>query len=376
MAMTYDYLVVGAGFFGSVIAERIANDLGASVLVIDQRPHIAGNCYSEFDHQTGIEVHKYGTHIFHTSSAEVWEYISRFTEFNGYTHQVLTTYQDKVYQMPINLKTINAFYNLNLTPVEAREFLQTQIDRDAVKTPENLEQKAISLIGRPLYEAFIKNYTIKQWHTDPKDLPPSIIQRIPVRYNYCDDYFVDCRWQGIPLEGYTRIFDNMLQSPNIDVRLNCDFFDCRHQFEIKERIIYTGPIDRYFDYVHGRLQWRTVHFKRQTAEVEDYQGTAVMNYADPDTPFTRIHEFRHLHPERDYTPNRTVLFYESAGSDPKNPYYPVNSDRNQKIFKKYQELARKDQRVIIGGRLGSYAYYDMDKTILAALKCYKEKIAG
>ena len=374
--MTYDYLVVGAGFFGSVIAERIANDLDASVLVIDQRPHIAGNCYSEFDRQTGIEVHKYGTHIFHTSSAEVWEYISRFAEFNGYTHQVLTTYHDKVYQMPINLKTINAFYDLNLSPAEAKEFLQSEIARDAVKTPQNLEQKAISLIGRPLYEAFIKNYTIKQWNTDPKDLPPSIIQRMPVRYNYCDDYFVDCRWQGIPVEGYTRIFDNMLQSPNIDVRLNCDFFDCRDHFKINERIIYTGPIDRYFDYVHGRLEWRTVYFKRQTAEVEDYQGTAVMNYADPDTPFTRIHEFRHLHPERDYTQKQTVLFYESAGSDPSAPYYPVNSERNQAIFEKYQQLARQDQRVIIGGRLGAYAYYDMDKTILAALNCYEENIIG
>lgn len=370
--MNCDYLIVGAGIFGSVLAERIANDLGAKVLVIDKRSHIGGNCYSQFDKETGIEIHQYGTHIFHTSSKVAWEYIGQFAEFNNYHHQVLTMHKNKVYQMPINLETINSFYNLNLKPYEANIFLKKEIEKEGIKFPQNLEEKAISLIGRPLYEAFIKGYTIKQWQKDPKELPPDIIARLPVRYNYREDYFLDARWQGIPLEGYTKLFERLLESPNIHVELNCDYFKHLNDFNINNLIIYTGPIDRYFDYAFGRLEWRTVMFEKKIVDVEDYQGTSVMNYSDLDVKYTRIHEFRHLHPERKYSNLKSVIFYEAAGYDPENPFYPINTERNKKLFQKYKELAHHERGVIIGGRLGDYAYYDMDKAILAALNCYKK----
>jgi UDP-galactopyranose mutase len=372
--MKYDYLIVGAGFFGSVLSERIANDLHSKVLVIDKRPHIGGNCYSELDEETGIEIHRYGTHVFHTSSQTVWEYITRFTEFNSYYHQVLTTHKNKVYQMPINLETINSFYNLNLKPFEAREFLKKEIVKEGVQEPKNLEEKAISLIGRPLYEALIKGYTIKQWGMDPKDLPTSIITRLPVRYSYREDYFVDARWQGIPYEGYTEVFKRLLSSPNIRVELNCDYFKNRHHFNIKEKTIYTGPIDRYYDFQYGRLEWRSILLEKEVVAVEDYQGTAVMNYADVETKNIRIHEPRHLHPERDMANQKTVIFYETSNNNPDEPYYPINNQRNQNLLLKYKELSEKEDDVIIGGRLGDYAYYDMDKTILAALRCYENKI--
>jgi len=372
--MKCDYLIVGSGFFGSVLAERIANDLGDKVLVIDKRSHIGGNCFSEKDEETGIEFHKYGTHIFHTSSKKAWDYITQFTEFNNYHHQVLTTYKNKVYQMPINLETINSFYNINLKPFEVGEFIKKEIEKEGIQDPSNLEEKAISLIGRPLYEAFIKGYTIKQWDADPKDLPAKIITRLPVRYNYREDYFHTSRWQGIPYDGYTKIFQNLLKSPNIDVALNCDFFQHQDEFKVREKIIYTGPIDRYFDHVYGQLEWRSIVLQKETKDVEDYQGTAVMNYADTEVKYTRIHEPRHLHPERDYTKSKTIIFYEYSKSDPNAPYYPINTERNQLIFKRYKELAQKETQVIMGGRLGNYAYYDMDETILAALKCYETQI--
>jgi UDP-galactopyranose mutase len=372
--MRYDYLVVGAGFFGSVIAERLANDLGSKVLVIDKRSHIGGNCYSEVEPETGIEIHKYGTHIFHTSSKKVWEYITKFTEFNSYHHQVLTTYKNKVYQMPINLETINSFYNLNLKPYEAKEFIKNEIAKEGIKEPENLEEKAISLFGRSLYEALLKGYTIKQWGMDPKDLPTSIITRLPVRYNYREDYFVDAKWQGIPYEGYAGVFKRLLSSPNIRVELNCDYFENRQRFNIREKTIYTGPIDRYYDFQFGKLEWRSILLEKEVVAVEDYQGAAVMNYADVETKTIRIHEPRHLHPERDVTRQKTVIFYETSNADSDEPYYPINSQRNQNLLLKYRELSEKEDGVIIGGRLGDYAYYDMDKTILAALRCYEDKI--
>ncbi len=372
--MKFNYLIVGAGFFGSVLAERIANELNSKVLVIDKNSHIGGNCYSELDEKSGIEFHRYGTHIFHTSSKKVWDYITRFTEFNSYHHQVLTTHKNKVYQMPINLETINSFYNLNLNPYDAKEFLKKEIEKEGIKDPKNLEEKAISLIGRSLYEALIKSYTFKQWGKDPKELPPSIITRLPLRYNYREDYFVDARWQGIPLEGYTKVFERMLNSPNIHVELNCDYFKYRNDFNVREKIIYTGPIDQYFDYIYGNLEWRTVKFQKELIEIEDYQGTSVMNYGDIEVPYTRIHEPRHLHPERRYTKQKTVIFYEKSEYDPINPYYPINTERNHTLFNQYKELMQKENKVIIGGRLGDYAYYDMDKTILAALKCYEDKI--
>lgn len=363
-----DYLIVGAGFYGAVMAERIANRLNRTVLLIDKRNHIGGNCYSVIDEETGIEYHTYGTHVFHTNSVDVWRYINRFTEFNGYYHQVLTTHKGRVYQMPINLETINSFYNVNLRPFEVRKFLQKEIEKENIATPRNLEEKAISLVGRRLYEAFIKGYTIKQWNKDPKDLPATIIERLPMRTNYNENYFVDARWQGIPLDGYTKIFERMLDSPNIQVLLNCDYFECRLEFKFKKSLIYTGPIDRYFDYCEGELEWRSIMINRRVEEVKDYQGIAVMNYADVEIPFTRIHEPRHLHPERNYNSGKTLLFEEiprqAKGLD---FYYPVADENNENILKRYKSLASKEKNVHIGGRQGDYAYYDMDKTILAAL---------
>ncbi len=372
----YDYLVVGAGFYGSVIAERIANDLGQRVLVIDRRNHIGGNCYSEIDEETGIEFHKYGTHIFHTSSPKVWKYITLFSEFNGYHHQVLTKHQNRVFQMPINLETINNFYNLNLRPDEAKEFIAEEISKEKIESPKNLEEKAISMIGRPLYEAFIRDYTHKQWNSDPKDLPANIITRLPVRYNYNEDYFLDSRWQGIPLEGYTKIFEKLLDSPKIHVELNCDYFENRDQFKFKNKLIYTGPIDRYFNYEYGKLEWRSIELKREVQPVEDFQGTSVMNYADLKEPYTRVHEPKHLHLERRHA-KHSVIFYEfSKKAVDADPYYPIGSEKNREILRKYQNLAKQNQEIIIGGRLGDYAYYDMDKTIAAALSCYEKRIAS
>ena len=372
--MNYDYLVVGSGLFGSVLAERIANDMEAKVLVIEKRSHIGGNCFSKTDKATGIEYHQYGTHIFHTSSSKVWDYITRFTKFNSYHHQVLTTWQDKVYQMPFNLETINSFFNLNLNPIEAKIFLAKEISKEMISQPKNLEEKAISLIGRSLYEAFIKGYSIKQWGKDPKELPASIISRIPVRFNYNENYFLDAKWQGVPLEGYTIIFDRLLASKNIHVELNCDYLKNRKAFKARKKTIFTGAIDSFFNHEFGRLDWRSVKFESSKVEVEDYQGTSVMNYADIEFPYTRIHEPRHLHPERRYSKKHTMIIKEKSISDSQNPYYPIKSEENQKLFKKYKALAQKDKQLIIGGRLGDYAYYDMDKTIAAALHCYETEI--
>ncbi len=349
--MICDYLVVGAGLFGSVIAERIANELVCKVLVIDRRPHIGGNCYSLYDEETGIEYHQYGTHIFHTSSANAWKYITRFTEFNGYHHQVLTTYRNRVYQMPINLETINDFYGLSLTPQQAREFISQEIAKEYYPEPANLEEKAVTTIGRPLYEAFIKGYTIKQWNKDPKQLPPTIISRLPIRYNYCEDYFVDSRWQGIPLEGYTKVFEHVYSSKNIQLELNCDYFENRDSFKVKKKIIYTGPVDRFFDYTYGRLEWRSIEFEKKVFGFDDFQGTSGMNYADVDTPYTRTHEYKHLHSERYYTKDKTVVFYETPVQNYDEPYYHVNTKRNEDILTKYRNLAQKEKNLVLGGRL-------------------------
>lgn len=367
-----DYLIVGAGIFGCVLAERIANDLNAEVLIIDKRPHIGGNCYSEVDPVTGIEFHKYGTHIFHTSSEPVWNYIQNFSEFNGYHHQVLACHNNKVYQMPINLETINSFYNLNLKPFEAREFINKEIAKEGIKNPKNFEEKAISLIGRPLYEAFIKGYTKKQWNKDPKILSEELINRLPVRFNYNEDYFVDAIWQGIPLNGYSELFKRMLDSPKIHIELNCDYFDVSGSMKVGKRLIYTGPIDKYFGYSHGKLEWRTSRFEFKIFDLDDFQGTSVMNYPDLDVAYTRIHEPKHLHPERKYASGKNIVFYEFPDSDADDPFYPVHTKRNAEIYNDYRRLAEKQKTAIFCGRLGAYRYYDMDKAILAALNCYSE----
>lgn len=366
--------IVGAGFFGSVIAERISTVLDLPCTLFERRSHIGGNCYSELDPHTGIEFHKYGTHIFHTSNRIVWEYISQFTEFNGYFHQVLTTHQDKVYQMPINLETINSFYNTNIRPFEVEDFLKNEIAIEPYPSPENFEEKAISMIGRPLYEAFIKGYTIKQWQKDPKLLPASILTRLPFRDNYDESYFHD-KWQGIPEGGYTSIFERMLNSNNITVQLNTDFFEVKSQIPKNSIIIYSGPIDRFFEYKFGHLEWRTIEFKKIHHDVKDYQGTSVMNYADLAIPYTRIHEPRHLHPERAYPKDKTVIFEEySLLDDGTEPYYPINDFKNLELLNKYKLKAKQLTNVFFSGRLGEYKYLDMHQTIENALNLFENTI--
>ena len=365
------YLVVGSGFFGSVMAERIATQLKEKVLVIEKRNHIGGNCYSLDDAETGIHYHLYGTHIFHTPNQRVWEYINRFTEFNGYFHQVLTTHKGRVFQMPVNLETINTFYNVSLKPFEVEAFLKKEIEKENIKEPRNFEEKAISMMGRPLYEAFIRGYTLKQWQKDPKDMPESVLKRLPFRSNYNESYYFS-RWQGIPLHGYGKIFEKMLDYDEIEVKLNLDFFKIRDIIPKETKIIYSGPIDQYFDYKYGKLEYRTLRFEREVQPYEDYQGTSVMNYADVEVPFTRIHEPRHLHPERtDYPTDKTLIIKEfSLLDDGSNPYYPINDERNQNLILKYREEARNLKNIVISGRLGEYKYYDMHDTINHALEMF------
>jgi UDP-galactopyranose mutase len=373
---TYDYIIVGSGFYGAVIAERIASDLNKKVLVLEKNYHIGGNCYSEVHAETGIEYHKYGTHIFHTSNPRVYNFIKRFCDFNGYYHQVLTTFKDKVFQMPINLETINSFFNVNLKPFEVESFLKQKIEAAAIGEPKNFEEAALKSIGKELYEAFIKGYTQKQWEKDPKELPASIIKRLPVRKNYNESYFFDT-WQGIPINGYTDIFTKMLNHKNITVQLNTDFFDVRNEIPENTKVVYTGPIDKYFDYCFGRLEWRSLRFEQEVENVDDYQGTSVMNYAEAEVPFTRIHEPKHLHVEREvFTFPKTLLIKEYSLENNDDPYYPISDEANKAILAKYQDKAAGFKDLIIGGRLGDYKYYDMHHTIEKALLTYSHKIGN
>jgi UDP-galactopyranose mutase len=370
-----DYIVVGSGFFGATMAEQISRRLGRKVLVLEKRSHIGGNCYSEIDPATGVECHIYGSHIFHTKEREVWDYIRKFSGFNHYRHKVLTTFENRVYPMPINLETINKFFDLCLKPAEVEAFLKKEAGRAGISRPRNFEEKAVSLVGRPLYEAFLKGYTIKQWGTSPDDLPADILNRIPVRTNYHDAYFDD-PYQGIPSKGYTAVFKEMLKNDNIIVQTDTDFFDIRAELNPEAVIIYSGPIDRFFNYRHGELGWRTVEFEKQSlVQTPDFQGTAVMNYADPDIPFTRIHEFKHFHPERKPLAGTTIYREFSKGVSKKDdPYYPIHTARDKEILSLYQKLAEQTPGVIFGGRLGSYAYLDMDQTIQKALQLFKTKL--
>ena len=375
MNKSYDYVLVGAGFFCSVIAERIANDLKKKVLIIEKREQIGGNCYSEVDAATGIEYHKYGTHIFHTSNKSVWDYISKFTTFNSYYHQVLTLYNNQVYQMPINLETINSFYKINLKPYEVDDFLKKEIAKESYKEPKNFEEQAINIIGRPLYDAFIKGYTIKQWGRNPKDLPAHIIKRLPFRKNYSESYFFDTH-QGIPTDGYTEIFNKLLSSENITLQLNTDFLKVKDQFSPDTKIIYSGSIDSLLDYKYGALDYRTLTFEKEVKKHEDYQGTSVMNYANQEIPFTRIHEPKHLHPERNYSKDKTLIIKEfSVEADKEEPYYPIGGEKNNLLYKKYlKEVNALFPNLIVGGRLGDYKYYDMHNVIEEALNIYIKKI--
>lgn len=373
------YLIVGAGFWGAVLAERIATVMHQPVTILERRSHIGGNSYSAVDPETGIECHRYGSHIFHTSLPEVWNYIRRFGEFNSYQHKVFITLKDRVYTMPINLGTINAYYGKNFTPSQAGVFLQQEIARDYKENPQNLEEKAISLIGRPLYEAFIKGYTHKQWEHDPKELPAYIINRLPFRTTYNTNYFNDT-WQGIPLDGYFTIFKRMLDNPLITVKLNHTFSGVREQQTLPPDcvLIYTGMPDQFFDYKYGELEWRSLRFEWETLPIKDYQGTTVMNYAETSVPYTRIHEFKHYHPERTvpFALEKTVICreYSHTYQRGEEAYYPVNSTRNNEIYAKYAAEAAKIPNLILGGRLGCYRYWDMDKAIADALKVFETKI--
>jgi UDP-galactopyranose mutase len=376
MLEPFRVIVVGAGFFGSTIAEQVATQLNMPVAVLERRNHIGGNAYSETDSATGIEVHTYGSHLFHTNSEEVWQYLQRFTAFNDYRHRVLALHRGRVFTMPINLMTICNFFDRVFTPDEARQFIGAQISASGIEFPSNLEEKAISLIGPQLYEAFIRGYTSKQWQTDPRELPSGIITRLPVRYSFNDRYFSD-RYEGLPLDGYTKIFERMLSHPLITLFTRTDFFAVREQLSPDKLIVYTGPIDRFFGYRAGLLSWRTLKFEREVLATSDFQGTSVMNYVDVEVPFTRIHEFRHLHPERRYpATSGTVIFreYSRAAGPEDEPYYPVSTAKDQEVYSTYRQLAQGEPTVIFGGRLGTYRYLDMHQAIGAALKTFANQI--
>ncbi|WP_051249584.1 UDP-galactopyranose mutase [Maridesulfovibrio zosterae] len=365
----YKHLIVGAGITGCTIARRIAEDLGEPVLVIECRDHIGGNCHSHINAETGVEVHTYGTHIFHTDERRVWDFLNRFTDFNSYRHKVITTYKGRTYHMPVNLQTINSFFGLNLRPHEVENFIKEQSAKENIIDPQNLEEKAISLIGRELYEAFVKGYTLKQWECDPCELPAEIITRLPFRHNYECDYFT-CRYQGLPWNGYQVLFENMLDHELIDIRLNHDFFKIQDQLPQSCKVYYTGPIDKYFNYCHGELSWRSLRFEYEVKDVPDYQGTSVMNYADVDVPYTRVHEYQHLHPERSNLRGKTVVSreYSMKWTYGEEPYYPVNTQEDRDKLELYNREAAKVDNVCFTGRLGQYKYYDMDKAVLAALE--------
>jgi UDP-galactopyranose mutase len=371
MISNFDVVIVGSGFFGATIAERITTCTNKKVLVLDSRSHLGGNAYSTFHEETRIEYHKYGSHIFHTDNKKVWDYCNKFTKFNNYRHKVFSIHNEKVFSLPINLSTINQFYQLNLSPKEAEIKIKPQMDTDGSAT--NLESKAISLIGEVLYNAFIKNYTIKQWQKNPTELPAEIITRLPVRFNYNTDYFDDL-YQGIPLDGYTKWIEKMLSKST--VLLNTDFFDLRSQINPKQIVIYTGPIDKYFSYIHGELTWRTLDFDLEVVAVEDFQGTSVMNYSDLDVNFTRIHEFKHLHPEREYPKEKTLIMREFSrlASSKDEPYYPVNLAADREKLVKYREMIKLEKNTFFGGRLGSYQYLDMHMAIASALGMYENKL--
>ncbi len=367
-----EILIVGAGFYGATLAERIAEKLGRRVLLIDRRAHIGGNAYTETDPATGIEAHRYGAHLFHTPNEEVWRYLNRFAGFSSYRHRGFTTHAGQVYSLPINLGTICQFFGRSFTPDEARALISGHAAEVAGRLHENLEEKAIALVGRPLYEALIRGYTAKQWQTDPRDLPPQIISRLPVRYTFDDRYFND-RFQGQPLDGYTAIFKKMLANPLIETRLGMDFFTLKADLPPGLPVVFTGPIDRYFDFAEGELGWRTVDFETEVIATGDFQGAAIMNYADETVPYTRILEFRHFNPERSYQTETTLVAreYSRFAGRGDEPYYPIDALRDKAIYARYQARAAAEKNVHFGGRLGTYRYLDMHQAIASALKAFE-----
>ena len=364
--MTYNYLIVGAGLFGSVFAYE-AKKKGKTCLVIDKRGHIAGNIYCE--EIEGINVHKYGAHIFHTSNKKVWEYINQFAEFNNYINSPVAVYKDELYNLPFNMNTFSKMWGIR-TPQEAKEIIEKQIKELNITEPKNLEEQALSLAGRDVYEKLIKGYTEKQWGRPCTELPAFIIKRLPFRFIYDNNYFND-RYQGIPMGGYTRIVEKMLDG--IDVKTGTDYFEfIRENPDVAEKTVFTGMIDEYFGYKLGALEYRSVRFETEVLDTDNYQGNAVVNYTDREVPYTRIIEHKHFEFGKQ---EKTVISREfsSEWHQGMEPYYPVNDDKNNTLFEEYRKLAEKEEDVIFGGRLGNYKYYDMDKVIEAALEtCEKE----
>ena len=364
--MKYDYLLVGAGLYGAVFAYE-AKKKGKTCLVIDKRDHIAGNIYCE--NVSGINVHKYGAHIFHTSDKKIWEYVNQFAEFNNYINSPVARYKDELYNLPFNMNTFSKMWNI-ATPQEAKDIIASQIADLNITEPKNLEEQALSLVGKDVYEKLIKGYTEKQWGRDCKDLPSFIIKRLPLRFIYDNNYFND-RYQGIPIGGYTKIVEKMLDG--IEVRLNTNYLDNREEFDaMADKIVYTGMIDQFYDYKLGVLEYRSVRFETEELPMENYQGNAVVNYTEREVPYTRIIEHKHFEFGKQPT---TIISreYSSEWKKGDEPYYPVNNDKNNALYQQYKELADKEHKVIFGGRLGGYKYYDMDKVIAAALEmCEKE----
>ena len=359
----YDYLIVGAGLYGAVCAYEL-NKKGYKCLVIDKRNHLAGNIYTK--NVEGINVHEYGAHIFHTSDKYIWDYINQFAEFNNYVNSPIARYKNELYNLPFNMNTFTKLWPDVYTPADAMRRIEEEKQNYHVENPQNLEEQAINLVGNTIYEKLIKGYTAKQWGRLCNELPAFIIKRLPVRFTFDNNYFND-RYQGIPIGGYTKIIEKMLNG--IDIRLNCDFFKNKEAL-IKEskNIIYTGAIDEYYDYKFGHLEFRTVRFETSVLDMPNYQGNAVVNYTEYEVPYTRIIEHKHF--EFDTTSPKTVISKEySKKFEPGDePYYPVNNEFNNELFQKYRELSLKEKNVYFGGRLGMYKYFDMDDTIIEALK--------
>ena len=359
--MKYDYLIVGAGLFGAVFAHE-AKKSGKKCLVIEKRNHIAGNIYCE--EIEGIQVHKYGAHIFHTSNKEVWDYINQFAEFNHYINSPIAVYKDELYNLPFNMNTFSKMWGIK-TPQEAKEKIAQQVAETGITEPKNLEEQGLSLVGKDVFEKLVKGYTEKQWGRECKELPAFIIRRLPVRFTYDNNYFND-RFQGIPMGGYTSIVEKMLEGS--DILLNTDYYEFRKENpDIAAKTVYTGMLDQYFDYKYGVLEYRSVRFETEKLDMENCQGNAVVNYTEREVPYTRIIEHKHF----EYgTQPVTVISreYPSEWKLGEEPYYPVNNDKNEEVAQKYRELADKEETVIFGGRLGEYRYYDMDKVIEVALK--------
>lgn len=373
----YDYLVVGAGLYGAVFA-REAAEHGKTVLVIDKRPHIAGNVYCE--DIEGIHVHRYGAHIFHTSNKEVWNYVNRFAEFNRFTNSPVANYHGELYSLPFNMYTFNRMWGVT-TPGEAAEKIREQREAAGIKEPRNLEEQAIRLVGTDIYEKLIKGYTQKQWGRPCTELPAFIIRRLPVRLTFDNNYF-NALYQGIPIGGYTKLVAAMLDADGIDVRLNTDYLEDRAGLDAAaDRVIYTGPIDRFYDYRLGTLEYRSVRFENEVLEQDNFQGNAAVNYTDEETPWTRIIEHKWFQFGKDDAGRdlpKTVISreYSSEWKPGDEPYYPVNDEKNGKLYEEYRRLAEKEEKVIFGGRLGEYRYYDMDAVIDAALRMSRQIVGS